>query len=357
MTITLIDLLKDASSSATLTATQWQRIIAAAREQSVLGRLYYLLEKQSLLDSVPTRALNHLKAAYQVAHQQRINVQREIREIGQAFERRSTTPVLLKGAAYSYLDLPCCYGRSFSDIDLLVPPSDLKSSQIALMVKGWVHKKEDEYNKEYYEKWMHEIQPMIHLQRLTVVDLHHNVLPKTNRFHFKFEALEMREANSGVTTLTPVDLFIHCAIHLFTEGELFHPLRDLTDLSMILDSLELETPIEHIQKRAKQLGVEEYVGFALLFCLPFSKFKGMSNQIEEILNRSIINRLFTLPCYHCIFSSDSVSNSSLKFKVSTFILYLRGHLHRMPLKLLLPHLVKKAFMKKDVQKTFGRDWL
>lgn len=357
MTTTLIDLLKDLAIASKLNEKQWETIIVAAREQKLLGRLYYLLKHSGYVESIPARVSNHLSSAFKVSKQQRLNVKREIQEICTAFERKEVTPILLKGAAYSQLNLACSFGRSFNDIDLLVPFEYIKQSEVALMVRGWIHKKEDEYNKEYYEKWMHEIQPMIHMSRLTVIDLHHNVLPRTNRFHFDSSLLKtVTSKELNIATLEPKDLFIHCAIHLFTEGELFHPLRDITDLSMLLDSIDEQNTISTIEDRAKELGVSEYVDWALYFCQPFCQRKHSIENIKARLNQRLINKLLILPAYSKIFSSSFVSNSSFVYKLSTFIIYIRGHLHRMPLKILIPHLIKKSFMKKDNKQTFGKDW-
>ena len=48
-----------------------------------------------------------------------------------------------------------------------------------LLHAGWSHMKADEYDQHYYREWMHELPPLQHKERGTVVDLHHGILPVT----------------------------------------------------------------------------------------------------------------------------------------------------------------------------------
>jgi len=358
MKITIIELLKKLSLVKHLSLKDWESILSDAREQKVVGRLCYLLKKESLFVLVPDKVQPHLLSALTISEQQKRNVDRELTEIAQAFSSKGEIlPILLKGAAYSHLNLPCCFGRSYNDIDLLVAKPELRNAEIALMLKGWVHKKEEEYDKEYYQKWMHEIQPMIHNERLTVIDLHHSILPLTNRSHFAADKLEtVYSKNMNVATLSPVDMFIHCSLHLFTEGEFSHPLRDLTDLSMLFSVILGDNVQEKIESRASELDILNYIDLALVFCAPYCQTAIDTRSNNQRLNNSFIQRFFIMPAFRTIFDSPSVTNTSSSFKLSSFILYVRGHLLRMPLRLLIPHLIKKAVMRKDQRKAFGKDW-
>jgi hypothetical protein len=90
---------------------------------------------------------------------------------------------VLKGAAYVAAGLPAAAGRLFNDIDLLVPREQLPQAESALMLAGWHASGLSEYDKRYYRRWMHEIPPLQHVQRDTVIDLHHAILPETARYH------------------------------------------------------------------------------------------------------------------------------------------------------------------------------
>ena len=51
----------------------------------------------------------------------------------------------------------------------------------ALMLHGWSTTHHDAYDQRYYRKWMHELPPLKHNTRGTVLDVHHAILPVTAR--------------------------------------------------------------------------------------------------------------------------------------------------------------------------------
>ena len=46
----------------------------------------------------------------------------------------------------------------------------------ALMLAGYVTTHLDPYDQRYYRRWRHELPPMQHVKRLTVLDVHHNLV-------------------------------------------------------------------------------------------------------------------------------------------------------------------------------------
>lgn len=332
----------------------WSQLISFGRSHGVLGRLYYLLESEGLIANIPQGPLNHLKSAFLFANQQQKNTIRELNEIAAAFKSRGLTPVILKGAAYLLSRKRCAEGRTFNDIDVLTYKDTLQSAEIALMVAGWIHKKEEEYDKEYYRNWTHEIQPMIHNNRLTVVDLHHNILPPTNKFSFDAKRLKLKvNETKNLATLDDCDMFIHCALHLFTEGEFSKPLRDLTDLSMLLDDLDSNTTVDLIWARAVELGVQSFIALALTLALPLTNNKIV---IPVSVKLTFIQRYLVLPCYRKVLLNNNVVTTTLSHKIASTFLYIRGHFVRMPIKILLPHLIKKWLKRTKNESSFGKDW-
>jgi hypothetical protein len=354
MSVNLSQLLIKPELVATLEDKDWSRLIPYARAHGVLGRLFFLLEDNGLISSVPEKPLKHLKALATHAEQQKINTYRELDEISKFFAKKGIYPVILKGAAYLYRGYTCAKGRTFSDIDVMVDKSQMGQAEIALMVGGWIHKKEDEYDKEYYRKWTHEIQPMIHNHRLSIVDLHHNVLPPTNRDFFDSKRLQIDlDEAKNIATLTPCDLYLHCALHLFTEGEFSKPLRDITDLAMILNDTADTLSVDDIVKRGQELEIQDYINLALYLSLPFSKRPIC--QREKVTLNFWQSRLW-VPVYSRIFYNNQVVSSSLSHKLCSFLLFVRGHYIRMPLSILIPHLLKKWLKKNQDSRALGKDW-
>ena len=89
--------------------------------------------------------------------------------------------VLLKGAAYTVADLPAARGRIFSDVDLMVPKDRIAEAETTLRNHGWVAGATNAYDQRYYRTWMHQIPPLTHFRRETVIDVHHTIVPETAR--------------------------------------------------------------------------------------------------------------------------------------------------------------------------------
>ena len=139
------------------------------------------LGEAGLLGDVPAAARVHFEAAQTLAQAQADAVRREIAYIDRALAPTGVPIVLLKGAAYLVAGLRAARGRIFSDIDILVPRSALAEVEAALMLEGWASAKTTAYDQRYYRRWMHELPPLRHINRQTLLDVHHAILPLTAR--------------------------------------------------------------------------------------------------------------------------------------------------------------------------------
>ena len=263
------------------------------------------------------------------------------------------TSHILKGTAYIIHDLPISHGRIFSDIDILLPKQTLANFEIKLLIKGWLKTTTDDYDDLYYRQWMHELPPFKHSQRETVVDVHHNILPLTNKNCPKSADFSYQTVNSGllsnIKTLSDEDMLIHSSAHLFSESEYQNGLRDLSDLDMLIryfsntDNQFLNKAI----KRANELNLANYLWHTLRYTSIIFDTPTLTEP-QEKLQQNPKNKLQILVsdfCFKQIFQPDHISCRTWKRTLAAFILYWRGHMLRMPLKLLIPHLCKKTWMQ------------
>jgi hypothetical protein len=83
---------------------------------------------------------------------------------------------------------------------------------------------------------MHELPPLIHRERDRMIDVHHAILPLTARP--KPDMAAMLEARvplaGGLAVLSPPDMIVHAAAHLFADGDLAGGLRNLWDIDRLL---------------------------------------------------------------------------------------------------------------------------
>jgi hypothetical protein len=222
----------------TFGVADWEALIVQARRANLLARVAFRLEERGLLACVPTRPRAHFESATTLASAQAGAVRREVEHIVRAVNRTGVDTVLLKGAAYLLAALPAARGRMFADIDVLVPFDRLDEVEAALRLHGWATTHHSDYDQRYYRQWMHELPPLRHVVRTTVVDVHHAILPRTARLKPSsaklLAASRPLPAGDRLRVLAPIDMVLHSATHLFHNEELGQGLRDLGDLDSLL---------------------------------------------------------------------------------------------------------------------------
>lgn len=343
--------LREPAVMAGFDATTWDRVIRQARTAGLLGRLGALASGFS--ERLPEAVWRHLEAALTLAEQQRRAVHWELQHLGRALESTEGPVVLLKGAAYAAADLPPAAGRLFTDIDLLVPRARLGATESALMLDGWVTSSHDAYDLRYYREWMHELPPMQHIRRQTWLDVHHNILPesarrKTQPALFLAAAIPL-PGFPRFSIPEPADQVLHSATHLFHEGEWQHGLRDLVDLDALLRAYGADPAFwPHLLARAETLNLGRPLHYALRYARALLRTpipeEAMANCPERPgrLATALLDRLF-LPAFA---SAHAECRTGLSGPAA-FVLYVRSHWLRMPLHLLIPHLLRKAWQPSD----------
>lgn len=348
----LSDLWPTPTTRPTPSLRDWESLLGQARQSGLQGRLAHQFSSQGWLPDVPAAPRHHLQSALQLAHRQWHEVNWEARCIRRALEGIDTPVVVLKGAAYLLADLPPARGRIFSDIDLLVDKSFIQAVEDALFAAGWISEERDPYNIRYYREWMHEIPPIRHVHRGTTIDLHHTITPPTSRFKVDGAQLLNRiqpiPNHPGLYTLHPVDMVLHSAAHLFTEGEFGKGLRDLLDLhDLIAHFSHTPTFWDELLERANALGLQVPLSHALthlqrLFAT--SPPQHLQSQVRA-LDRSIVSKHLMSALLNLALRPDHPDCDRPCTGLARWLLYVRAHHLRMPLYLVVPHLVRKAFMR------------
>lgn len=326
-------------------------LLRQARSAGMLARLAWLAEVYQI--TVPDEMNRHFLSARIAEQAQRCSVVREVRHLRIVLEAVGEPLLLLKGAAYVAAGLPPAQGRSFSDIDILIPKSKLERVEKQLYLNGWAPTCTDSYDQRYYRQWMHEIPPLQHVVRRTVLDVHHNILPETACWHPDPEKLMTSamdiEGYPGVRTLCPVDMVLHSATHLFTEGELDHGLRDLVDLNALLQHFCVRDGFWYaLLSRAEEMDLTR----PLYYALRYTTMILFTPVPDEVVKRaqdwrplrslaSIMDALFLRALMPAHPSCDRPYTG-----LARWLLYVRSHYLRMPLHLLLPHLLRKAWVKR-----------
>lgn len=235
MTDRLLRCLRNPDEMVLLTAEDWTGLMQRARRRALLGKLARDAADTGIDSTLPAAIRRQFASIGRLCTYNGERLRAESLFVLHALRGVNTPVVFLKGAAYVLLGLNVARGRVSSDIDVLVPREHMAAVERALGAAGWLGLKLDAYDQRYYREWMHEIPPLQHQYRATVMDVHHTVLPLTGRIRPDARAL-VRDAVPvdvmGCTAyvLQPADMVIHAALHLFQDGDLAERLRELVDL-------------------------------------------------------------------------------------------------------------------------------
>jgi hypothetical protein len=335
-----------------LSLPQWEALVCQARRANLLPRIAVALDDLGLLYEVPAAPRAHLVAARTLAHAQADAVRREVAHIDRALAPTGVPVVLLKGAAYLLADMPAARGRMFSDIDILVPRATLPEVEAKLMLNGWAAIKTTAYDQRYYRQWMHELPPLRHIRRQTVLDVHHAILPTTARLKpdsAKLLADSRRLLGEPrLRILAPHDMVLHSATHLFCNEDVGNSLRDLVDLdSLLRDFAQKRDFWPRLTTRAAELGLTRPLYYALRYAVrildtpvPARVQSAAEMGRPPAALRGLMDALFmrTLQPERAAEWLASLARGSL---------YLRAHWLRMPPFLLAFHLVTKAVRREE----------
>ena len=334
------------------TLPEWETVLGQALLARLSGRLAQHLQNHGWLEKVPSQPRQYLEGALRLIDRQHHEVQWEVDCIRRALKDLDVPVILLKGAGYLIAGLPPGRGRLFSDIDIMVKHEHLQVVEVALFRHGWISEERDAYNNRYYREWMHEIPPMKHVERHTVIDVHHTITPPTSRFKVPgdklFERIVTVDKEARLFVLAPVDMVLHSSVHLFQEGEFSHGLRDLLDIRDLLVFFSGDATFwPGLFSRARELALGEPLFHALhhvdrLFgpIVPADYLHRVKDIAPGRVSRFVLSGSFSLALKPHHPSCDSLTGDFARW-----FLYIRSHYLRMPLYLVVPHLTRKAFMR------------
>ncbi len=329
-------LLADPTSVETVADDAWTAIVCAARAERLLPALAHRLTGFDL----PTGIASILQNARLDADAGRVQALHEAEMARRALVHFDLPVVLLKGTAFVAAGLDAGQGRLVGDLDILVPRGDLDMVEAALRKAGWDWVKPDAYDDAYYRRWMHELPPMIHGTRDRMIDVHHNVLPLTARPRPDAAALiaDSEPLENGLRVLSGADMIVHAAAHMLADGDLSGGLRNLWDIDRLVRArvdagLSVADVITAGHRHGLQVAVSRSLRLAhAIFVTPLGDATGTPAMRPRRADRVYRARLL---------ARDGWGQLTRPWLRLAF--YIRSHLIRMPLPMLLRHLSIKAW--------------
>lgn len=352
----LLQVLRNPESVRELDMPHWDLLLRQANAAKLAASLVCLVDDAGLTSNLPAAVRARLEWTRVVMARHAGAVRFEIQCIRKALADLNVPVILLKGAAYSAAGLPPARGRLYNDIDVMVPKARLAEAEVAFLLHGWHSQGHDAYDERYYRQWMHEIPPIQHIKRQSVIDLHHAILPETARVRPDPARLRAAAVDvpglPGVQTLAPADMILHSAVHLFYDGEFDSGLRDLVDLHRLLTQFGTIPGFwDALPARAVEMQLDRPLFYALRYSTILLNTPVPSTVVERMAAAApngwlmqLMDALFLRGLQPAHRSADDNFST-----LARGLLYIRGNWLRMPPVLLARHLFHKAFISPKVE--------
>lgn len=336
-----------------LTHSQWQDIIFVLRKEQLLARFAIAFKGDMVLSKLDNRVQRHFDNALKLAEHQQKQIRFEVKKLTEYLSNKVSQLVFMKGAAYVASGCLASMGRVCGDIDAIVPREDLGSAEQSLLLAGWYRREINEYDDLYYRKWAHEIPPLTHGVRGTVLDLHHNIVPVVSGRHVDGSILmsHSETLKSGVTVLTEPAQFVHSSIHLFFNEDFKYAFRDLFDLYLLTKKKDLTFWI-HVFSIAAELNFKNEVYYAVTYlkaCFDIQLHSDIEQQLSKQFKTSVVRDAIFL---HGISPKHDMC-TSFQQNIALALLTVRGHFLKMPLRILVYHLTVKS-VRTALENLFGK---
>ena len=242
--------------------------MAQARFAGIWQQLAAQVRRRGKQAEVPAPVWRQMEAALRIADVYASNYRWEVTQLQRAFASASCPVILLKGAAFLCSEMPWAEGRTFQDIDVLVPHGKLSEVESALRRHGWVDSAENPLDAMYFRQWLQELAPMWHPERKIQVDLHHSIIPPRDRLRFDPSPLfeDAVPIRGTICTLSPVDMVLHATSNLFCTGEFTYILSELYDIHSMISVFSQSPQFwSGLVSRAEQINLTRTLYFALRY--------------------------------------------------------------------------------------------
>ena len=331
----------------------WIAFIQILRFERLLSVFAFKCELACIMELLPSFVQEHLINAQVLSERQEEQLKYEVTVLCATINEVTGSFLFLKGAAYCLADMSVAKGRLFSDVDILVPKDMLSNIEKKLFLKGWISKAVNSYDDNYYRSWAHEIPPLIHARRGTVIDIHHNLVPPISGKAPDIRAFwEETEIVNGFNVLKPHAMLLHSCIHLIFNETFIHSHRDLYDIASIINDFGNEVFWEETVELANRTGFYTELFLACRYSSLKLKF-----DLPPIIVERLPFSSMRLKFYDAIFSRALAPHHPLCIvkgrSIANFIAWVRGHWCKMPLLILIYHFSIKSG-RAIVEKLFGK---
>jgi hypothetical protein len=342
-------------STLTFTPKQWQLLVLILRNQQLLACYSARFKQAGMFEQIPTQTQRHFLNADVLVANHKKQVLFEASELQWDLIGKQQYFIFLKGAGYTLSGAQVGDTRIYNDIDILADKGSIDAIEKRLCLLGWMSEELTEHDEKYYRKWAHEIPPLRHGKRGTIVDVHHNIVPIISGRHLDADkfATNIVTTEDGFQVLSFPAMTLHSLIHLFFNEEVKKGYRDLIDLHTLITTNNTQEFWLDLIALAKETGF----GLELFLACRYTQ-KILKTEIPDFVQDEIKqfcprNIAFLDFIYEKTLKPNHPSCRAMLFAFAEYAVLIRGHFQKMPLHILVYHLLCKGGISL-IQSVFGK---
>jgi hypothetical protein len=350
-----IQLYKKPEVALTLNLDQWQSIIFVLRHHQLLARYQFIFERAGIFEQLPQYVKHHLINAKILSQKQYHQVFFEANALLNAFGFNSKHKVFLKGAAYTLSGQTAGVGRVYSDIDLLIGKEEINDVERTLSISGWLSEKITKYDDNYYRNWSHEIPPLRHGGRGTILDVHHNIIPiisgRAPDISYFLEQVE--KTKDGFSVLSPAGMTLHSIVHLMFNDDVKNGFRDLLDLDLLIKHNGSDFYWSTLLQLAENTNFTYELKLAVRYLSKILQTKIPEGVLTQLhISDSPTSKILDFIYLSVLLPSHALVDNK-KYNLANSIAMYRGHWLKMPLHILIYHMSNKG-IRNIIEYFFGK---
>ena len=342
-------------SALALTPKQWQQLVLILRHQQLLACYSATFKQAGIFGQIPTQTQRHFLNADVLAENHKKQVLFEASELKRELADKPQYLIFLKGAGYTLSGAQVGDTRIYNDIDILTDKQSIDGIEKRLCLFGWLPEELTEHDEKYYRKWAHEIPPLRHGKRGTIVDIHHNIVPIISGRHLDADKFASNSVTTedGYQILSFAAMTLHSLIHLFFNEDVKKGYRDLIDIHTLMTFHSDNDYWQTLLSLAKETGFQLELFLACRYAPKILQTVIPEFVQDELSQFCPWNIVFLDFMYEKALKPNHSVCQSRFFKAAEFMILIRGHFQKMPLHILIYHLLSKAGISL-IQAMFGK---
>ncbi|EFK06540.1 conserved hypothetical protein [delta proteobacterium NaphS2] len=287
---------------ADLSDGEWGAFLQTAIRHNVSAFLYYRLKEDGSLPFLPEAVQTTLRERYMINSARNLGFFFRLKKILESFQEENIRVMALKGAHLAHTVYKNSSVREMSDIDLLVPPDDLKIADKVLQENGYVPDSPSDI--EFELKHFAHL-PIYKKPFAPAIELHWTISKPKPSYHFE-EVLFWDDADNfqvqgmSLKGLSRELLLIHLCTHISHQHGFKIAMRSYCDIAELIDKYGEDLDWQRMADIAVHSGVTRGVFVSLLIANQLLGAKISNETLRSLEPFNMSDEVLNAALYQCL---------------------------------------------------------